>query len=365
MRTLADQDDLRAHNLQAVAHFVRGRSESSRGEIGDALALNKATVSSLVGELIGRGILEEGGSKPAAGRGRPQSIVRMDNSVHASIVVELLADTVRLGAWTLGGQGLALRELPIRPAERGPRSTLSRLSRAVGELIGQSSDRRIAGILVAVPGLLDLHTGRVLRSAPLGWRNVEVRLDRIGHPVLLGRIANLATVAEWRHTDRVGDLLCVHGSDTGLGMGIVVRGELLVGGHGRAGELLFPRSTGDFGRLEQLLGRARDIDDFVRRLNSGQRGALTAINGLVTGIADRLATLVALLDPESVVLAGYLAALGDHLVIPLRRELAARLAFREQPDVPLTPGHYGTEAAQIGGAALLADSVLERLRRRA
>ena len=374
-RTLADQDDLRLHNVRAVAAFVRSRPESSRGDIGDALRLNKATVSSLVTDLIGRGLLEEGGPRVGQGPGRPRSIVRVDNHAHASVVVEILADRVRVGAWTLSRQRLVERDLSIRPARRGPRATLAAVSAEIAAVVAElrHDGRRIVGAVLALPGLLEVRTGTLVASGPLGWRNVAVQtMVRAGPaadvPITVGRIANLATIAEWRRDPARHDLLCLHGSDTGLGAGVVSAGTLLTGSHGRAGELLFGNSpTTAFGHLDDLLRTGRTnpstVDNLVVRLDAGRRSATSAVAALAAGIADRLATLVALLDPECVVLAGYLAQLGSHLLAPVQRELTARLAFGTRPPVEVGLGRYGTEAAQVGGAILLADTAFELTRR--
>lgn len=312
----------------------------------------------------------------ATGPGRPRAIVRIDEAVHASIVVEILADRVRIGAWTLSSVRLEERELALNVARHEPRETLARVAAICGELLRALHEhrRRIVGVLVALPGLLDVRSGTLLTSVPLGWHDVAVqRLLQddpalAGHPVTLGRIANLATIAEWRRDPVRHDLLCLHGTDTGLSTGIVARGSLLTGSHGRAGELLFaaPTARSAFGNLDELLRRARTspstVDNLVARLDAGQRSAHTALDVLATGIADRLATLIALLDPESVVLAGYLAQLGEHLRTPVRRELAAHLAFR--PEVPITLGQLGAEATQVGGATLLADAAFDLTRSR-
>lgn len=371
-------DVVRNHNLRAVAGFVRARGQASRKEIGDALLLNKVTVSSLVGELITRGLLENGNRLESAGPGRPSTAVRIGRERHASIVVEILADHVHLSAWALSRDRILEHDLSIQPGRIGPADTLRALAEALVRMVRQleGAGRQVVGAIVAVPGLVDQPTGRLLVSSPLGWKDVDISRVLTRRRALaeirieVGRIANLATVAEWRELSDRTDLVCLHGGETGLGAGIVVGGSLLTGNGGRAGELHFTtsadaarRRSGDLG-LAELLRRSGvrpsgSVDDLVRRLDAGAAPATKAVAELVTSLADRLATLVALLDPATVVLAGYLADLGDHLHVPLWEALAKALDPRPLDGLELRYGVHGPEATSVGGAILLADRAFE------
>jgi predicted NBD/HSP70 family sugar kinase len=362
----ADQAAVRAHNLAAVARLVRARGQCSRREIAETLRLNKGTVSSLVGNLIGRGLLEDGDHRNA-GPGRPTRLVQVDTTKHAGVVVEILADQVMLSAWTLSAERVTARTLEITVHGSSAPRTLGRVRPAVVEMLDalHAARRRVLGVVVALPGLINGRTGELVLSAPLQWRDVPVRdlFQRAPQlaavPVFVDRVANLATMAEWRALPGTSDLICLHGAATGLGAGVVTGGELLVGAQGRAGELLFPAPGGSS-------RRKTDLGELLDRLTAPTRPGQVAARdkGALNRVADKLgpelATLTALLDPQLVVLSGRLAPLADALTPLLRERLSAAWDPYPAPEIALHAGTYGVDAPLIGGAFVLADRAFTR-----
>lgn len=364
---IADQAAVRAHNLAAVARLVRDRGRCSRRDIGDTLRLNKGTVSGLVGELIGRGLLEDGDHRPG-GPGRPSRLLRVDTTTHAGLVVEVLTGRrVLLSAWTLALTRISVRTLTLNsddPAADGAWKAIRRaLSRLVGEL--RAGGRTVAGIVVALPGLVNSSTGELVRSEPLGWQDVPVKttLRRAAAlrevPILVDRVAALATLAESRALPDTSDLICVHGAQTGVGTGVITGGRVLDGAHGRAGELLFPTLHPPAARESELSGLLRRA---LEQAAGSPGGSLElTLDRLAAALGLRLATLIALLDPQVVVLSGHLAPLAEGLAAPLREHLGAAWRPHPYPGVPLLAGAYGADAPLIGGAERLADHVFAGL----
>lgn len=368
----ADLHAIRAHNLRAVAALVRSRGQCARREIGETLGFNKVTVSSLAAELVSLGLLEPGERLETSRPGRPSRALRVDQTVHASIVAEILPHQVRLSAWSLSIHQLGLPSLgpDIDPIREGQEHTLRAVATAVGKAATWLSwqNRRVVGVVAAVPGLVDAPNGRVDVSEPLSWHDAPLvdlwsrRSSLRGLTVVLGRIANLATLAEWRHLPAVDDLVCLHGGETGIGAGIVVNGALLAGSRGRAGELAFdgPPHLG----LTELLEAAKlpagaTVEDLVERLAAEDRPAWRAVHDLADQLAKRLTTVVALLDPAAVVLAGYFAPLEPYLRRPLLRALDFAIRPRPEHGFDL---HFGApDAARVGGAILLADRAFDGL----
>ncbi|WP_172836099.1 ROK family transcriptional regulator [Microlunatus soli] len=389
----ASQQRVRSHNLGSVAAVVRERGGCSRTDIGEALSLNKATVSSLVGELIGRGLVEDAGQRATSGPGRPRTIVRPDATRHVSLVVEILTDRVRLSSWTLAATRLEHRTLDLDPIDGGPEQTLQQTAEALAAWVRRlrAADRIVTGIAVSAPGLVDTRSGTLVRSSPLQWNDVDIRaaLQRRRAlrevPVLVERVANLATVAEWQRAPELEDVICLHGGETGLGVGVVTGGRLLSGANGRAGGLLFadnvrmsvrPGRPASSARLvapaaehlgfEDLLDLVRDPDSsFVEEaaaLRAGLDRGDTEITGAVDAFADRLGDrLVALLelfDPSDVIFAGPLEAIADRVIPRVRRGLPDPSTM---PEVRLVPGRSGPEASLAGAALMLADRTFAQL----
>lgn len=345
---------------------MRTRGQSSRREIAETLRLNKGTVSSLVGNLIAHGLLEDGDHR-TAGPGRPTRLVQVDTTKHAGVVVEILADQVVLSAWTLSAERVTMRFLEITVRGSAPVRTLGRVRPALVKMLDtlHAAGRKVLGVVVALPGLINGRTGELVLSAPLQWQDVPVRglLQRAPQlaavPVFVDRVANLATMAEWRALPGTSDLICLHGAATGLGAGIVAGGELLTGAQGRAGELLFPARRGSSRRKPEL---GELLDRLAAPAPPGHTLAddKAALDQVADKLGPELAALTALLDPQLVVLSGWLARLTGALKPLLLERLRAAWDPYPPPDVSLRAGTYGVDAPLIGGAFVLADRAFTR-----
>ena len=192
---------------------------------------------------------------------------------------------------------------------------------------------RIAGVGVAVPGLVDTVDGRVLIAPHLGWRDCALTstLARVLHfPVYAGNDASLAAIAESLFGAARGakDLVYLNGSASGIGGGLIIGGSPLRGTSGYAGELghTLVNSNGvrchcgrigcletevSMSRLLRVLGLPRaDLDDLdialgVSRDPQVLREVMRQIDFLSVAISD----FVNMFDPKMVVLGGFLGSL--------------------------------------------------------
>lgn len=372
----ADQRTVRQHNLATVAQLVRSGDAQTRRDIGELLGLNKVTVSSLVGELISRGLIQQSVPDDSRGVGRPSAVLGVDATANTSIVVEILPAAVTVTTWSLALTQRTIKTLAVEPADAGPTKTINRIATEVRRALvhAQAQHSYVVGIAVALPGVIESAVGSVRLSGPLGWTDVALRdllVAKIGAdcpPVHVERLANMATVAEWRDIPGCSSLVYLDEGSAGLGVGVVVENGLLTGYRGRAGELLFPART-NLAKLFRLddLGLDALLDDQQRspgtEVDPSKLSARTraSLERLAEAVADCLSTLVALLDPELVVLGGHFTTLAPYLGPPLRRTLDAKLARVWQSEIPVHFGSHGTSAARLGAATILADAAFAQL----
>lgn len=375
----ADQRTVRQHNLAAVAHLVRSKSRLTRRDVGETLGLNKVTVSSLVGDLIGRGLIQQSIPEDTRGVGRPAALLAVDGFANTSIVIEILPVAVTVTTWSLSLTERTVRTVPGRPTEDGPAKTIAQIAAEVRRCLSRARSRgeQIVGIAVVLPGVIESGEGRVRISGPLGWGDVALRqrlVAKIGvdcPPVHIERSANMATVAEWRDIPGCSSMVYLDEGSAGLGVGVVVENHLLTGYRGRAGELLFPARTDLAGmfRLDDLgldaLLNAHGQNPHTPHA-PGADATLSvrtrkSLDRLTESVTDCLSFLVALLDPELVVLGGHFTTLAPYLEIRLRRSLDAKLARLWQSEIPVRFGKHGVSAARLGAATMLADTAFARL----
>jgi hypothetical protein len=202
----ARQPGLRDHNLALALRAIAELAPVSRAQVASATGLTKATVSSLVDTLVEGGLVADlGRAVVRSGAGRPGAALALAPGAPVGIGLEVNVDYVATCTVELTG---AVRERHVLAGDlRGVPVpvALDRAADAVRRALdgARAAGLPVAGLAVAVPGLV--HTGRgLLRLAPnLGWREVAVveelrgRLPELaGRPVRLDNEANLAALAE-------------------------------------------------------------------------------------------------------------------------------------------------------------------------
>src|SRR4051812_42670932 len=171
----ADAAGLRRSNLALVLGRLR-EGARSRAVVAAETGLNKATVSSLVSELLSRGLVAEAPISDIRGIGRPGQPVRLVPDRVAGIGVEIGLE--RLAAAVVGLDGSVLTEtsIPLVTTAIEPAEVFDRLAALTTELIEgvERGGGQVAGVAAAVPGLVDVDAGRLAFAPNLGWAEVAL-----------------------------------------------------------------------------------------------------------------------------------------------------------------------------------------------
>lgn len=250
-------------------------------------------------------------------------------------------------------------------------------------------DARVLSIAGAFPGPIDPFAG-VLISAPNipGWENLPIRQilhDRFHVPVAVGNDANLAALGEWRFGSGRGHHHLVYMTiSTGIGGGVIVDDQLLLGVRGLAAELghvtVWPDgplcSCGLHGHLESVgsgtgiahyyqeqvqLGRPTTLPldsppsakDISKAADAGEQLACEAMGraGYFVGIG--LANYLLIFNPSIIILGGGVSQSGPAFYNPLRKSMTEHLLRPEYAEnLILTTADLGDNAGLLGALAL-------------
>lgn len=382
----ADFADVRATNLAVVLRFVREHAPCSRADIAASTGLNKATVSSLVADLIDRRLLRETGLTENR-VGRPATMLVLDGSPYAAIGIEINVDHVTAVAVDLSGERL----LSWRRSFPGEAGTQGQATAVVAGLVRRvvsrmtREERQVLGVTVGVPGLIG--TDGTVRVAPnLGWHDADLCGDLTkalrdpGFPIQVDNDANLAALAEHRFGPYAGtaDLVYLTGG-IGVGAGIILDGRLRRGGQGYGGEIghiqLDPAGAecrcGRRGCLEAVAGIGAvlehaavspaevelELDEVVRLARGGDSHTLAVLAAVGRDLGKGVAMLANLLNPEVVILGGYYIPLAPWLLPAVETETRGRVIAPEAGGCLVVASTLGYGAAALGGAARVLDSV--------
>ncbi|EHR61854.1 ROK family transcriptional regulator [Saccharomonospora cyanea] len=382
----AGQHTVRRHNCALVLGAIASSPGVSRAGVAARTGLTKATVSTLVDRLVTASLVREEGRQHRSGPGRRGTSLSLSPDGPCGLGVEIGVDYLATCVVGLTGEVRDERVRRVDNRDRPPGRVLARVAQELGRALARAEGERITvgGVGVAVPGLVEAPSGRVIVAPNLGWQDVDLAAElRRRVPVLpgdlvVGNEANLAAVAELdalRHRDEsVLDSFVHVSGEVGIGAGIVLGGVLFDGSHGFGGELgHFPVQArgprcpcGARGCLERLAGqdaileraRADDVETLVSLLDAGERTATAAVRSAGRMLGSALSAVVNLLDVPTIVLGGTYARLHPWLADPLTAELTDRVMGSPWRPVEVRRSVLGAEAAVRGAAASALRTVL-------
>ncbi len=383
----ARQHTLRERNLELVARAVYEVPEPlSRAGVASATGLARATVSTLVDQLVAAGLVRELPAVTGGRAGRPAvPLVPAPRSV-VGLGLEVNVDYLGARVLDLTGEVVSEQVVPGALHDSDPTVVLRRLgalARDVSDGVA-AAGMTVAGARLALPGLVDPRTGLLEVAPNLGWSSLDpVPLLGLGDlDVRIANEAKLAALAELAGGSDVAapDSFIFVSGDVGIGAAIVVDRELFLGERGWNGEIghvvvdpAGPRcSCGAFGCLEQYAGkeammRAAGLppDSALSALvacltesgtagPAGGRAALPAGRALGSALAD----FVNLLDVSTIVLGGAYTELLPWLRADVVEVLADRVLSAPFVDLDVRAAQAGPQAALTGGARAVLQAVL-------
>ena len=311
---------------------------------------------------------------------------------HSFIAVDIGGTQIRTALCDSTGT-IHRRASDLTAPQEGADAVMARIEAAIRQV--WPADAQVEAIGVVAPGPLDPWSGVVFESPNIPcWKDFPLRdlvRQRLGVPALVGNDANLAALAEQRFGAGQGKANLIYITvSTGIGGGVIVNNELLIGGHGLAGELghikLEPEGplcgcgdrgcleafasgpsiarqarrrlrAGEESRIRELVGG--DLDDVTAKIISqaAQEGDPLAVDvfrwaGSYLGLG--LVSLLHIFDPDIIIIGGSVSKAGDLLFEPAR-EVVRRRCMNERfwRDTPIVTAALGDDVGLLGGLALV------------
>lgn len=375
-------EETRQRNLSLMLGSVHHAKSLSRADLTHRSGLNRSTVGALVAELTDLGLVVEVEPAHVKRAGRPSPVVQPSPHVVALAVNPDVAG-VTLGLVRLGGHVVA-RETVLTPDLASPTDAalLARdfLARTAEDLDPQT---RIAGVGVAVPGLVDERDHSVRLAPNLGWSDVaiaEVFEEELALPTSAANDASVGVVAEslFGAGSGIRNVMYLNGSVSGLGGGVICDGSLVRGAHGFAtelGHMLLTRggdacACGRAGCLEtevnvQRIWRALGTDfvglddlDYVYA-NEPSEALAEELDRQADALASGIASLVCIFGSERVILGGHVGALLEARGPQIRNEVRRQAYGPLGRDVSIVRNQLRERMVSIGAAELAFKALLE------
>ncbi|GAA2270724.1 ROK family protein [Streptomyces hawaiiensis] len=372
-----------------LLELVRSRRAVTRGALQQATGLSRATVGQRLDRLFRAGWLREGAGGPVDSPlgGRPSITLEFDDEHAVALAADLDTRHARAAVLSLSGEILAEHSGTL-VIEDGPDTVLGELGRWFAELLDKTGHgaEAVCGVGLAVPGPVDTETGRVVQPPIMpGWDGYDIRgrlsralTEHAGTaevPVLVDNDANLMAYGEQRTAYSDCSAFVLVKVSTGIGAGVVVDGSVfrgVDGGAGDIGHIRVPEGAGALCRCGSYgcLAAVASGGAVARRLaeagvpaasGSDVRGLLAAGHPEAVGLAreagrrvgDVLATVVTLLNPGVLMIAGDLA--GTPFLTGVRELLYQRALPRSTAHLDVVTARLGERAALVGAGAMVVE----------
>ncbi|SDM60588.1 Sugar kinase of the NBD/HSP70 family, may contain an N-terminal HTH domain [Franzmannia pantelleriensis] len=237
-------DSSRHDNTLAVIRSLREQGPVARVDLGILNGISSATVTSISADLLQLGLITElpPDVQRPSGRGRPKTLVQLAPEAACVICVKLSINELQLVVGDYAGQ--------LQHSEHHSVATLALTPDALAALLEEkiaavrttalASHRRLVGICLAVQGVVSSHSGTLIWSPALSFRNAPLSAplaDRFDCPVLLENDANcIASVLATKPAYAGYPNLAVIMLGYGIGMSVMIDGVPFLGANGSAAE---------------------------------------------------------------------------------------------------------------------------------
>ena len=394
----ANLQQVKAANKGLLFSLIHHNGPLSRASLTARTKLSPTTVSTLVAELIGQGLVCELGPAETPGSGRKPILLALVPRGAIFLSAELAREYFEVAIFDLRGTELGKsREGIVDYGEVG-----GRLIRVAERLMANLNldEGRLRGICIGAPALMDPERETILASTvlpivqgndfiPILRRRFEDAVVQLENESILSAYAEM----EFGNVAGIRDLLYID-IDTGIGAGIVLDGHPYRGSSGMAGEIGHvsididgpPCPCGNRGCVEQLANVPALIRMVVHMIESGGpsphlkdfggnacqidfgslcRAAeqqdplvLEAIDEISRRLASGINSVLNVLNPQAVVIGGAMAELGDILFDRLERHLAGIALQPWAGTRRIRRSSIEGNPVTIGGARLLLDQFL-------
>ncbi|MGD9098949.1 MAG: ROK family transcriptional regulator [Anaerolineae bacterium] len=395
-----DQALVREINLSTVLRCLQESAPLSRARLADRTGLNKTTVSSLVEELVERGLVHQVGLDNSKS-GRPATLLDLAPQAGHIIGVELGVGFITVILTDFVGQIIWRRQQETDTTSEPQEAIVAYALNMVEEAkaASQTHGARLLGMGLALPGMVDVQNGTLLFSPNLQWRDVDlgqIFFARTGIRVFVENDATAAALGEHLFgVARQAQNFIFLIAGVGLGSGLFLNGDLYRGAGGIAGEVGHtsismnrsrPCRCGSRGCWEasgnqySLIERVRallevgqssliprfmaekgvplDLSVISQAADAGDAVALEALSETSVVIGMGLANLINIFNPEMVVVGGAMSTAGHHLLPSIERAVQEHALTEMLQQVQIVLSAFGPDASVMGAVALVVKAIL-------
>lgn len=282
------------------------------------------------------------------------------------ICIDIGGTAIKYGVATAEGIFLTHGSVPTEAKEHGGAGIVQKVSAIVREA---QQTHTITGVAISTAGMVDAAAGRIVYALPdaipsytgTNWK--ALMHDTFGLLTSVENDVNCAALGEmWKGAGRGCSSLFAMTIGTSIGGALILDGHIVHGASMSAGEIAYMRVPG--GRLHDRCSATHLVSSVCRTkglpsgsidgravfdlLAKGDPAAAEEVTALVTALADAITNVVAVVNPECIVLGGGIMAQESALRPPLEAALRDRLPPRVYEVTKIAFAATGNDAGMLG-----------------
>jgi len=375
---------IRNINERIVLNFILENEAISGADLARLSGMQPSTISNILKGLKARDLVNNMGKGESTFKGGKRPFLWEINS-DAAYAVGLDVEIGQVAITMLGLNG-SIKKKKISATEniRNPEELSQHLLHSVQNLITESGVDidKILGAGIAVAGIVNRETGEVMMTDIIPQMNFSLtkELQRMYQfPVIAENNANASAIGSKIVGTARGErnlmtvLVKVDAHVSGIGIGLVLNGELYHGSNFCSGEV-----TPEFPPMYNMLSRLRDhfekgkilkeylnkIEDLNIRLlidaaNQGDVLAIHYFNLLGRMIGSSIAKHIAMINPSKVIITGDVAEVGDLILNPIKELVEYELVSISKKDLNIVASRSGRYSVAVGAASIILDEFLK------
>jgi len=338
-----------------ILNTIRKSGMISRVEIAEITGLGRSTVTNITAHLIKEKMIFEKKTETSSSRGRRRVLLALNPDAAYVVGVKLSAFQISFAVTNMQADVMSSLIVPVRIGQRPVEFIVDLIEEGIGHCVAKARLKmeKISGIGIGIPGFIDSKRGIVYWSPLYKQGNTTLReltQDRFKIPTYVENDANTVTLAQqWFGEGRGVDNFLTVTVEHGIGMGIVVNGQIYRGERGIGAEfghlIIKPGDelcrcgkrgcieayAADYKILEAAIMACKtgkwqcgDISSLtIEDVTSAARNGDPVLKKIFKGSGEILGLgisgLVQIFNPEKIIIAGEGVRAGDLLFKPMRR----------------------------------------------
>ena len=375
---------LKEMNKSIVLDMIRTKKDMSRKFLADNTGLSATATGSIVKALLNEEYIKEigegessGGRKPVMLELKPRSYFAFGFDIDVGYIYTVVLDITG---------DIIYKNKRDNKKNLSPEKAINTITEEYNKAISilNISKNRILGVGVSIPGMMDIHSKKIILAPNLGWSDVDL-LTPLGKALNTSVYIDNEAMCSASCENWIGickdteDSLCIN-IQSGIGAGLFLRGKIYRGFSGSAGEVGHipvdengpSCKCGNIGCLEtiasingmvesankknEMVENEVEIqalfEDLLGKAKSGDRESFEIFNNAALCLGKAIANLINTFNPQKIVLGKKFPEYSD-LVIDTIRKTAKRLALpNPSENVEILASVFGEDSSALGAAII-------------